>query len=333
MPYEFKNITLHILPNAKLTREEFYRIAPPNSLALDGIVSGGPFFDEYARIGNLDHHEIVVRAATMSTSMQSYYLIKGDVFDLFQENGKPHVHLWINDPDQDTSTSIYLFENYHLIEKKNDNARLTNVLETTNKLDITAGAFPLHISAKAERERAWVFEPYTSIRKSGELADASAEMMESCIKQICHRIDRYIADDSGEIELDTRHKILYDSPFGYSFIHEIGGIDARYYLFQEGKIKAYLSLISPQKDGKRILALGRKSNSVLFPVPELCVLLNELEKDIYTKKGITPPTKIWNGSDLVSGCRIHGSYLSDEILTLAIDDHLRRRNQKIFIPQ
>ena len=61
---------------------EFLGEAPARSIALDGIVSGGPRWDEQQLKANFDHHEGVVREATMSTSMQVFFAIKGGLMEI-----------------------------------------------------------------------------------------------------------------------------------------------------------------------------------------------------------------------------------------------------------
>jgi hypothetical protein len=127
---------------------------------------------------------------------------------------------------------------------------------------------------------------------------------------------------------------MYESPYGYKIIHEIGGTDARYALFAQGRLNAYVSLVATRSDGKYIWVVGRKSNSVQFPIQELCTLYNQLEVPFYTGRDLPIPDKIWNGSDLVSGCRLYGSFLDATMLHEATDDFLRHRNGKrIIIPQ
>ncbi len=49
--------------------ETFALWTPPMSVALDGVVPGGPAFDASSHHVNFDHHDGVVREATMSTAM------------------------------------------------------------------------------------------------------------------------------------------------------------------------------------------------------------------------------------------------------------------------
>src|SRR3989344_1044985 len=89
----------HILPRKKLTREDWLAVAPLNSIALDGAVLGGPFFDARTRRVNFDHHDNVMREATMSTCMQVYFAIKGGLMDMFPPDVE--INVFIEDTDQD----------------------------------------------------------------------------------------------------------------------------------------------------------------------------------------------------------------------------------------
>ena len=73
-------INFHVMPRKTISKKEFLETTAENSIALDGFVLGGPFYDEATRHANYDHHDNVVREATMSTCKQVYFAIKGGLF-------------------------------------------------------------------------------------------------------------------------------------------------------------------------------------------------------------------------------------------------------------
>lgn len=70
-------MTLQVRPRQTMTWAQFLSETPERSIALDGAVSGGPAWDEKTLHVNFDHHDGVVREATMSTAMQVLFAIKG----------------------------------------------------------------------------------------------------------------------------------------------------------------------------------------------------------------------------------------------------------------
>lgn len=61
-------IQIEIRPRESVSWLKFCEIAPPKSIALDGFVTDGPYWDEKSLRANFDHHSGVVREATMSTA-------------------------------------------------------------------------------------------------------------------------------------------------------------------------------------------------------------------------------------------------------------------------
>lgn len=295
---------IHILPRQVMTREEFEATAPYCSLGLDGMVSGGPYYNEATKHANFDHHDSVVREATMSTAMQVFVAIKSGLMDAMRINGRPYAHIYINDIDQDTSFAVWLLLRYKQFEKTQSIPHVNRLLALSDRWDITGGAFPINLSDQLVRQHTWVFNPYATIRKSGELATATAEVMRSCMEAIFLRLDRYLMGNAGEAELDTRHEILFDSP-EFKIVDEIGGNDARYYLFSIG-MNAFISIVARRPDGRMVCSVGRRSQYIPFPVPLLYDAYNDAE-------GVTRE-KGWNGSDIVGGCRNNGTGLSWEQL-------------------
>ncbi len=95
-----EDIPIVILPRQSLTREEFVSRFPRGSVALDGVVRGGPFVDDVTLHANFDHHEGVLRDVTMSTAMLCYFAIKCR----FCERRDGRFTIVVNDPENEWRT-------------------------------------------------------------------------------------------------------------------------------------------------------------------------------------------------------------------------------------
>lgn len=292
------SITTIVLPRQSMTWEEFCARTPPCSIALDGMVRGGPRWDEESLHVNFDHHEGVVREATMSTAMQVYFAIKGKLMDRF--NG--HANVYVNDPDQDTALARWLLQRYKQFTGVQSHPAVSRLLALNDRWDITGGAFPMSLDAQVVRQHNWAFSPYTDLRKSGELAGAGEAIIRNTLDAISQNLDRLWIGQAEERALDTRFEILYTSPdFGFRIVNEIGGNEARYHLFSQGMLDhGYVSLVARRADGRYVYTIGRPFPYVDFPVPELYASLNHAE-------GLTAADG-WNGSNLIGGSsRLNGS--------------------------
>ena len=306
MHNRFQPFTLHVLPRQSMTWKEFVANTPPNSIALDGVVRGGPKSDLRTRHFNYDHHDNVVREATMSSAMQVFYAIKGGLMEILKnKEDRVEGSIYVNDTDQDTVLGVWYLINYKKFEGVQSIPHLSRLLELTNRLDITGGAFPMNLDDQLVRKHNWIFRPYTNLRKSGMLAQATEEMMLENLEAVMSRLTKFMMDQSEEVPLDTKHEILYDSP-NYKIIDEIGGNEARYYLFSKG-LRAFISLVTRRPDGKFVYTVGRSSQYIPFPVEKLYDDFN-LAENLTSRDG-------WNGSTIIGGSsRLNGSSLTWEQL-------------------
>ncbi len=309
------DIEIVILPRQTMTWEQFCRETPPLSIALDGMVRGGPAWDERTLHVNFDHHEGVVREATMSTAMQVYFAIKGGLMDRFR--GKAQIY--INDPDQDTAFAVWLLLHHKQFDGVQSHPTISRLLALNDRWDITGGAFPMSLDNERVRQHNWVFAPYSEMRKSGELAQAGEAAIRNTLRAVLDNLTKALLGEAGEKELDTRHEILCAIPhLGFRIIDEIGGNEARYDLFSKGLLDGYVSLVARRPDGRFVYTIGRRSRYVDFPVKELYVWLNWAE-EMMSPHG-------WNGSDLIGGSdRELGSGLSWERIRDIVERYFSAR--------
>lgn len=311
-----KTINLIIQPRKSVSWDEFTHLTSGPSIALDGFCHDSPNYSEKTLHVNFDHHHGVVREATMATAEQVHMAIKGGLFESFRKDGVPFANVYINDCDQDTCLAIFILENYNLFEGTQSIPHFNRLLNVDSKFDITGGAYPVNLRNELLERHAWVFEPYTKMRISGDLASASAETMRNCVEAVMARIHKFIIGESERIELDTRHEILASSSNlnGFWLVNEIGGNSARYHLFSKG-MNAFISVVAKRPDGKYVYSVGRKSRYILFPVQKFFVLLN-------AKEGLTRENG-WGGSDVIGGSsRELGSSLEPKEVFEIIENYL-----------
>jgi hypothetical protein len=300
-------------PRENWTWDQFQQKTPRQSIGLDGIVLEGPRYDAETLHINFDHHDNVVRSATMSTAKQVMFAIKEGLTSSF-----PDPNVYVNDPDQDTALAVFLLQNPTFFQGTNSNPLLSRLLSLTDELDITGGSFPRNLNEQLMKQHAWIFKPYTELRTSGALSKATPGIVLDNISATNERIMQYLMGRGKEIDLDTRHEILYQSPHGYTVYNEIGGNDARYYLFSKG-MQAFVAYLGPQGD-KHKYSIGKFRFSP-FPVTELYSHLNKIE-------GLERPN-VWGGSDLVGGSpRAIGSKLAPLEIAKEIDQYLKSTREE-----
>lgn len=316
---------IHILPRVTRTWSEFLTATPHRSIALDGAVSGGPRWDEISLRANFDHHDGVVREATMSTAMQVYFAIKGGLMDRLGSD----VSVYVNDVDQDTALAVWLLQHYRQFDGVQSHPIMNRLLALNDRWDITGGAFPMSLDDQLVRQHCWAFSPYTDLRKSGALADASETVMRNCLQAVLHNLTQCFLGRAEEKDLDTRHEILYSSD-RFKIVDEIGGNEARYYLFSRGLIDAYVSLVARRGNGRFVYTIGRRSQYIDFPVSDLYMQLTVAEINAQSGCDLRhewPQSNAWGGSDIIGGSpRLHGSVLSWQQVRDTINAHLEKQN-------
>jgi len=284
-----------------MTWPEFVANTPARSIALDGMVKGPPCFDPKTLHFNFDHHHGVVRDATMSTAMQVEIAIKTGLMEALAVNGEPQGQIYFNDTDEDTSLATWQLVNHKLLEGTRTVPPISRLLNLSSKWDITGGAYPLDLDSDLAKQCFWVFEPYTNLRRSGELAKAGPQTLHDNLLAVMSRITDLMMGQAGQIEPDLRCDILHNSPY-YKIIREIGGTTARKHLFNQGMC-ACISFVAMRPDGKHVVSVGRRSQYTPFPVEELYEAYNQAE-------GLTEGSR-WSGSSLIGGSpRLTGTRLT-----------------------
>lgn len=310
------NIELVIHPRKVITWETFCREANPFSIALDGYVYGRPRYDKTGPRLNLNHHEEVDRSSTLSTSGQTQMRIKAQrLFSRFQQDGEPFARLYVNDPDQDTSLSIWQFQNHERLSDYKSEPLINRLIYAENQLDITSGTYPFDPNSDLMRDIAWIYEPYTSVRSKVPIMDEHE--MRNVIDAVCLRITKYSLGQGGKATPDTRFNEMHKGT-GWSLVREIGPY-ARMGL-TKADILTFVLYRGELPPGNHVYSLGKLSEFIEWPLEDLYPYLNSIE-------GIPKDsTDRWGGGDLTGGSpRDKGSSLPPDVLFGTIEEFLKKR--------
>lgn len=298
-------INLFMRPDVPpMSWQMFCKNSPPNSIAFDGYVHGGPRFSPKGPRMNCNHHEGVDRLATRATCAQTLIAIRQGLLKSFTtENGALLINAYFNDCDQDVCTTWFLLKHSHLVTSAM-NPALNRLIMMEDMLDSTAGAYPFPTQLPLLKKLAWVFEPYTQFRTSGELDKKDPMSYTRVITDVELRIMQHILGEGDELELDTAYTVI-ESFKRWTMVNEIGA-QARTGMFGDG-IHSFVSVRKhPDKDVWSYV-IGLMSPFIPWPANRIISTLNKAEQavdDLWGGGGTA-----W-GSPRVSGSKIPPKELS-----------------------
>jgi hypothetical protein len=291
-----------------MTGEAFREMAGPYSVAIDGYVSEGPWYDDKLPCQNFNHHEGVPRLETRATCAQVLVAIRQGFFRRYRDENGPRAVVYTNDCDEDVCLSWYLLKN-NVLAAQTLNPPLNRLVHMVDMMDTTCGAYPFPEDLPSLRALTWVFEPYRRFRFSGGLARRDADEFESIVTDVEHRISAHTSGTGREATIDTRYVIL-GNHVGWTHVREIG-TQARIGMFSDG-IRAFVSS-TPYGDGRWMHIIGRMSAYEQYPVPKILDAMNKAE-------GITGANR-WGGGQTIGGApRIGGSALDPKQVAEIIED-------------
>ena len=302
---------LIVEPRVSKSREQFMQENPSNSIALDGYVGGAPRWDLNSKHFNFNHHEDVNRLMTRCTAEQVLMAIKGGLIDCLSINGTPQANIYVNDPDQDSTLAAWMLLNWPRIVKNKNEPAISALIAIQDKLDTTAGIYPMDLQSARIKQLNRVFAPYTEARQTGILKDMSAETMHELIMTMGDRIEQYTQGNAQEISSDTNYFVLGGGT-GRSLLQEFGS-NARTQLAIDN-INAFVSYLY-EGDGKYYYSIGKRSPFVPFPLEAIMRHLNDLEEG-----------NIWWWSDTIGGCRNAWSWFSPQELEGVINKFLQQKS-------
>lgn len=295
----YANVELNVRPlDPPTTFEEFVRVAPSFSIALDGYLDAPPQFNASGPHLNLDHHIGVNRLSTRATCGQALISVRQGLFkEAFRDEEGPRANVFVNDCDEDVCFSWFVLK-YGGLSEKAINPRLNRLLAIVDNQDTTAGTYPYPTDYASVEEVAWIVEPYKKLRLSGQLDRKDSQDFERVIHEVEERIKLNLIGEGQRLKLDTRYDIIGESD-GFKFVREVGA-QAKEGMVRDG-ISAYIA-VRDRPDGNTTYTVARISLFVPFDLAKIFRALNKAEGN---------PEHSWGGSDTIGGSpRAVGSRLS-----------------------
>ncbi len=252
--------------------EQFCREKPRFSIAIDGYVAEGPFYDPSGQRLNFNHHEGVERLPTRATCGQALIFVRQRLYEYFQEQGEPTALVCTNDCDQDVGLTWTILHNPELA-LKSTNPSLNRLVKLVDELDTTSGLCEIDTSLPIFQEHAWIFDPYLQFRISGKIDKRDPDEFAKIIYETESRILRHLAGTGSSIPLNTDY-IHLGGHEDWAMIKEIGA-QARGEAFQKG-IRALVT-VRERTDGKFNYSFCKAAPFVPFDILLLIKTLNKLE--------------------------------------------------------
>lgn len=313
MTEEEEEISLQIEPGEVYSWESFKQEKPAYSIALDGFVDAPTRRDPTGPYANFDHHTGCDRIATRSTAQQIRMEINMGLFETFSEERTPKAHVYVNNPDEDVCLAWWLLNNHEQVQDHPE-SRLNRLAYSVDKLDTTAGAYPIG-DTKIRRQMTWIFEPYYQERFKANLVDLQETGMRDILRNVGKRISKHLRNDGDETAIEGSYEVLG------------GGTDwvltrettpaSRMAMYKDG-IEAYAALVAKNDDGSSyVYTLGRSTVWIPFDLNKIYARLNEVED------GLVDNHNKWGGSRIVGGSpRRTGSQLKPHELETIIGETL-----------
>ncbi len=290
MGADLKHVDLRVPESRFASWDEFIRQTSEYSIGVE-VVDGAPGLRKH-RV-HFDHHEDVVREATMSAAMQAYIAVRqGKLMQRWLARRSPiPVYVW--NADQDVCLATFILNRHELLERTDGSPKLRWIVQYNNKIDVCGGLYPISLDELVQNHFTWVFEPYRQQRMKGK-TQGDDELVKGTIMQVWERLDALIAGKGGITPITAQPRILYTSPRGFVIVDEQGDPNSRLVLAARGYTNL-ISLVSSRPNGRYTYSLIRGSayDESSFHIPELIRAFQEAEN--------RPDLRIWGGSNLAAG--------------------------------
>jgi hypothetical protein len=284
----FQNIAIHVPPQRFLNWEQFVRETPEYSIGLE-VMDDTP--GHRGHHVHFDHHEGVVREATMSAALQAYIAVRqGRLMEKWLRRTKP-VNVWVWNADQDVCLAAFALEYHELLERAEGSPLLRWIIQYNNKIDVCGGLYPFNLDELVRNHFTWVFEPYRKQRIIGKV-QGDADLIRRTIREVCDRLLQLIEGTAGVAPITAEPEILYSSPYNFVIANEKGDPAARLVLAAKGHTNL-ISLICKRETGRYTYSIIRGSpyDDEIFPVPKLLGAFQAAEDQ----------PRVWGGSNLAAG--------------------------------
>ncbi len=286
----FENIEIHV-PSRRFTDwDDFIRETPEYSIGLE-VMDGPP--GHRSRRVHFDHHDGVIREATMSAALQAYIAVRqGGLMHRWLKKSNPvNVYTW--NADQDVCLAAFVLEKHELLERSEGTPLLRWIVQYNNKIDVCGGLYPFNLDELVRNHFTWVFEPYRKQRKAGK-SHNDAALVRQTIREVCDRLQALIEGRAGIAPIKAKPEILYASPYNFVIADEKGDPASRLVLASEGHTNL-ISLICTRPSGRHTYSIIRGSpyDDEIFQIPKLIEAFQAAEN--------MPGARIWGGSNLAAG--------------------------------
>ena len=270
--------------------DHFIEAVPEYSIGLEVIDDTPGHRGHYV---HFDHHEGVVREATMSAAMQAYMAVRqGHLMRRWLQHRCPiPVYVW--NADQDVCLAAFILEYHELLERFHSDPMLRWIVQFNNKIDVCGGLYPVDLPELVRNHFTWVFEPFRQQRMHGK-TQGDETLVKETIRQVCDRLKDLLEGKAGVAPITTPPEILYTSPNGFVIADEKGDPNSRLVLASEG-FTNLISLLCQRKSGRYTYSVIRGSpyDEDTFPVTKLVQAFQAAED--------RPGAKIWGGSNMAAG--------------------------------
>jgi hypothetical protein len=290
MPNAFRYIDLRVPAKRFDNWERFISDAPEYSIGLEVIDDTPGHRGHYV---HFDHHEGVVREATMSAAMQAYMAVRqGRLMQRWLPRQCPiPVYVW--NADQDVCLAAFILEYHELLERFHSDPLLRWIVQFNNKIDVCGGLYPVDLPELERNHFTWVFEPYRQQRMHGK-TQGDAALIKDTIRQVCDRLKALLEGKGGVAPITAQPEILYTSPSGFVIADEKGDPNSRLVLAALGYTNL-ISLICKRRTGRFTYSVIRGSpfDEDIFQVTKLVEAFQAAEDQ--------PGARIWGGSNMAAG--------------------------------
>jgi len=243
---------------------------------------------------HFDHHEGVIREASMSAAMQAYIAVRqGRIMERWLKKCRP-VPVYVWNADQDVCLTAFVLEYHALLERNEGTPLLRWIVQYNNKIDVCGGLYPVNLEELVRNHFTWVFDPYRQQRMQGK-AYGDADLIRTTIRQVCDRLVALLEGKAGTAFITAQPEVLYSSPYNFVIADEKGDPHSRLVLASQGHTNLISLVCKRRLDGRYTYSVIRGSpyDEDIFQVPKLIEAFQAAED--------LPQARIWGGSNLAAG--------------------------------
>jgi len=290
MENQFENIRLHVPAERFKNWEHFVREAPEYSIGIEVMDDTPGHRGHYV---HFDHHNGVIREATMSAAMQAYIAVRqGRLMGRWLTKQRP-VQVYVWNADQDVCLAAFVLEYHAMLERAEGTPLLRWIVQYNNKIDVCGGLYPVNLEELVRNHFTWVFEPYRRQRMQGKMLGDEA-LIRNTIREVCDRLLDLIEGRAGTAPITAEPEILYQSPHNFVIADEKGDPSSRLVLAAEGHTNL-ISLVCTRPNGRHTYSVIRGS-----PYDEDTFQVTRLIEAFQAAEDL-PDARIWGGSNLAAG--------------------------------